>query len=294
MNRIATPEGTKAILNQYPFMFQKKFGQNFLIDPRVLDKIINAAEITKEDCVIEIGPGIGSVTQALLENAGKVISIEIDDQLIPILKEQYGHNEHFKLIHKDVLKVDLKKLIEEESPHRKIKVVANLPYYITTPIIMMLLENELPIESITVMVQKEVADRMASGPGSKQYGAITVAMNYYCSTSLVANVPQNCFMPRPNVDSAVIKLTLHETPVVDVDNPKQMLSIIKAAFSQRRKTLLNTLASNGNLGLDKEMIKNILEESGIGASTRGETLLLQDYAMLSNFIDNYRKNLIDK
>lgn len=289
MNRIATPEGTKAILNQYPFIFQKKFGQNFLIDPRVLDKIINAAEITKEDCIIEIGPGIGSVTQALLENAGKVISIEIDDQLIPILKEQYGHNEHFKLIHQDVLKVDLKKLIEEESPHRKIKVVANLPYYITTPIIMMLLEHDLPIESITVMVQKEVADRMASGPGSKQYGAITVAMNYYCSTSLVANVPQNCFMPRPNVDSAVIKLTLHQTPVVDVKSPQQMLNIIKAAFSQRRKTLLNTLASNGNLGLDKEAIKNVLEESGIGASTRGETLSLEDYAMLSNFIDNYRK-----
>ena len=294
MNRIATPEGTKAILNQYPFIFQKKFGQNFLIDPRVLDKIINAAQITKEDCIIEIGPGIGSVTQALLENAGKVISIEIDDQLIPILKEQYGHNEHFKLIHQDVLKVDLKKLIEEESPNRKIKVVANLPYYITTPIIMMLLEHNLPIESITVMVQKEVADRMASGPGSKQYGAITVAMNYYCSTSLVANVPQNCFMPRPNVDSAVIKLTLHQEPVVDVESPEQMLNIIKAAFSQRRKTLLNTLASNGNLGLDKEAIKNILEESGVGASTRGETLSLEDYAMLSNFIDNYRKNLIDK
>ncbi|MEF9960254.1 MAG: 16S rRNA (adenine(1518)-N(6)/adenine(1519)-N(6))-dimethyltransferase RsmA [Niameybacter sp.] len=294
MNRIATPEGTKAILNKYPFMFQKKFGQNFLIDPRVLDKIINAAEITKEDCVIEIGPGIGSVTQALLENAGRVISIEIDDQLIPILTEQYGHNEHFRLIHQDVLKVDLKKLIEEESPNRKIKVVANLPYYITTPIIMMLLEHNLPIESITVMVQKEVADRMASKPGSKQYGAITVAMNYYCSTGLVANVPQNCFMPRPNVDSAVIKLTLHSEPVVDVEDANQMLRIIKAAFSQRRKTLLNTLASNGNLGIDKESIKNVLEESGVGPSTRGETLSLENYAMLSNFIDNYRKNLIDK
>ncbi|MFQ9697567.1 MAG: 16S rRNA (adenine(1518)-N(6)/adenine(1519)-N(6))-dimethyltransferase RsmA [Zhenhengia sp.] len=294
MTRIATPEGTKAVLNRYPFVFQKKFGQNFLIDPHVLDKIINAAEITKEDCVIEIGPGIGSVTQALIDNAGKVISIEIDDQLIPILTEQFGGCENFRLIHKDVLKVDLHKLIAEESPNRRIKVVANLPYYITTPIIMMLLEHNLPIESITVMVQKEVADRMASGPGSKQYGAITVAMKYYCDTYLVANVPQNCFMPRPNVDSAVIKLTLHQEPIVDINDEEQLLKIIKAAFSQRRKTLLNTLASNGNLGLSKEEIKNILDESGIGASTRGETLSLDDYAMLSNYIDNYRKNLIDK
>lgn len=294
MTRIATPEGTKAVLNRYPFVFQKKFGQNFLIDPHVLDKIINAAEITKEDCVIEIGPGIGSVTQALIDNAGKVISIEIDDQLIPILTEQFGGCENFRLIHKDVLKVDLHKLIAEESPNRRIKVVANLPYYITTPIIMMLLEHNLPIESITVMVQKEVADRMASGPGSKQYGAITVAMKYYCDTYLVANVPQNCFMPRPNVDSAVIKLTLHQEPIVNINDEEQLLKIIKAAFSQRRKTLLNTLASNGNLGLSKEEIKNVLDESGIGASTRGETLSLDDYAMLSNYIDNYRKNLIDK
>ena len=294
MTRIATPEGTKAVLNRYPFVFQKKFGQNFLIDPHVLDKIINAAEITKEDCVIEIGPGIGSVTQALIDNAGKVISIEIDDQLIPILTEQFGGCENFRLIHKDVLKVDLHKLIAEESPNRRIKVVANLPYYITTPIIMMLLEHNLPIESITVMVQKEVADRMASGPGSKQYGAITVAMKYYCDTYLVANVPQNCFMPRPNVDSAVIKLTLHQEPIVDINDEEQLLKIIKAAFSQRRKTLLNTLASNGNLGLSKEEIKNVLDESGIGASTRGETLSLDDYAMLSNYIDNCRKNLIDK
>lgn len=291
MTRIATPEGTKAVLNRYPFVFQKKFGQNFLIDPHVLDKIINAAEITKEDCVIEIGPGIGSVTQALIDNAGKVISIEIDDQLIPILTEQFGGCENFRLIHKDVLKVDLHKLIAEESPNRRIKVVANLPYYITTPIIMMLLEHNLPIESITVMVQKEVADRMASDPGSKQYGAITVAMKYYCDTYLVANVPQNCFMPRPNVDSAVIKLTLHQEPIVDINDEEQLLKIIKAAFSQRRKTLLNTLASNGNLGLSKEEIKNVLDESGIGASTRGETLSLDDYAMLSNYIDNYRKKL---
>lgn len=288
MQRVATPEGTKALLNKYGFSFQKKFGQNFLIDPRVLDKIIDAANITKEDCVIEIGPGIGSVTQALLENAGKVISIEIDDKLIPILTEEYGHNEHFKLIHKDVLKVDLKKLIAEESPNRPIKVVANLPYYITTPIVMTLLENDLPIESITVMVQKEVADRLASKPGSKQYGAITVSVNYYAEPYLVANVPRNCFMPRPNVDSAVIKLMINQDPVVKANNTKQMFDIIKAAFLLRRKTLLNTLAAHANLGLSKEELKTLLDESGIGAQTRGETLSLEDFARLSDYIDEHR------
>lgn len=288
MQKIATVEGTKAVISKYPFAFQKKFGQNFLIDPHVLDKIIASANITKEDCVIEIGPGIGSVTQALLENAGKVISIEIDDQLIPILTEQFGHNEHFKLIHKDCLKVDLKKLIEEESPGRKVKVVANLPYYITTPIIMTLLENELPIESITVMVQKEVADRLASKPGSKQYGAITVSVNYYADSYLVANVPRNCFMPRPNVDSAVIKLTLHDEPEVKVGNIKQMFKIIKAAFLLRRKTLLNTLAAHGDLGLEKDKLKELLDASGIGAQTRGETLSIEEFARLSDFIDANR------
>lgn len=290
MQRVATPEGTKALLNKYGFSFQKKFGQNFLIDPRVLDKIIDAAQITKEDCVIEIGPGIGSVTQALLENAGKVISIEIDDKLIPILTEEYGHNEHFKLIHKDVLKVDLKKLIAEESPNRPIKVVANLPYYITTPIVMTLLENDLPIESITVMVQKEVADRLASKPGSKQYGAITVSVNYFAEPYLVANVPRNCFMPRPNVDSAVIKLTINQNPVVKANNTKQMFNIIKAAFLLRRKTLLNTLAAHANLGLSKEELKTLLDESGIGAQTRGETLSLEDFARLSDYIDEHRSD----
>lgn len=286
MQKIATAEGTKAVLNKYPFVFQKKFGQNFLIDPHVLDKIIKASNITKEDCVLEIGPGIGSVTQALIENAGKVISIEIDNQLIPILTEQFGACENFRLVHNDVLKVDLAKLIKEESPGKRIKVVANLPYYITTPIIMALLEHNLPIESITVMVQKEVADRMASGPGSKQYGAITVAMNYYCATELVANVPQNCFMPRPNVDSAVIKLTLHKEPPVEVKNQQQLLKIIKAAFSQRRKTLLNTLVANGELGIAKDKLKEMLDESGIGATTRGETLSLQEFARLSDYIDD--------
>lgn len=288
MEKIATPAGTKEILNKYPFIFQKKFGQNFLIDAHVLDKIIKSANITKEDCVLEIGPGIGSVTQALIENAGKVISVEIDNQLIPILEEQFGHEENFKLIHKDILKVDLKELIQNESPDRKIKVVANLPYYITTPIIMMLLENELPVESITVMVQKEVAERLASGPSSKQYGAITVAVNYYAEPYLVANVPRNCFMPRPNVDSAVLKLTLNEEPAVTAGDTKQLFKIIRAAFSQRRKTLLNTLMANGDLNLAKEVLKELLDESGIGASTRGETLSLEDFARLSDYIDAHR------
>ena len=288
MQKIATVEGTKAVISKYPFAFQKKFGQNFLIDSHVLDKIIRSADITEEDCVIEIGPGIGSVTQALIENAGKVISIEIDDQLIPILTEQFGDCPNFRLIHKDVLKVDLKKLIEEESPNRKVKVVANLPYYITTPIIMTLLENQLNIESITVMVQKEVADRLASKPSSKQYGAITVSVNYFSETYLVANVPRNCFMPRPNVDSAVIQLRLHDEPPVQVKNEKQLFKIIKAAFLLRRKTLLNTLAAHGDLGIEKEKLKELLDESGIGAQTRGETLSIEDFARLSDYIDEHR------
>lgn len=288
MQKIGTVEGTKAVLNKYPFVFQKKFGQNFLIDPRILDKIIGAADITKDDCVLEIGPGIGSVTQQLIEHAGKVISIEIDKQLIPILEEQFGECENFRLVHNDVLKVDLAKLIQEESPNKKIKVVANLPYYITTPIIMALLEHNLPIESITVMVQKEVADRLASGPGSKQYGAITVAMNYYCTTSLVTDVPHNCFMPRPNVESAVIKLVLHDKPPVEVNSQTQLLKIVKAAFSQRRKTLLNTLMSNGGFNIPKDKFKEILDNSGIGATTRGETLSLEDFARLSDYIDQYK------
>ena len=288
MRKIATVEGTKAVISKYPFAFQKKFGQNFLIDPQVLDKIIEAAEITKEDCVIEIGPGIGCVTQALLEKAGKVISIEIDNQLIPILEEQFGAETHFKLIHNDVLKVDLAALIKEESPHKRIKVVANLPYYITTPIIMTLLEDELPIESITVMVQKEVADRLSSKPGTKQYGAIAVSVNYFSTPELVVDVPRNCFMPSPNVDSAVIKLNVHEEPLVKANNVKQMFRIIKAAFLLRRKTLLNTLAAHGDLGVDKEKLKQLLDESGVGAQTRGETLSIEEFARLSDYIDANR------
>ncbi|OON97888.1 MAG: 16S rRNA (adenine(1518)-N(6)/adenine(1519)-N(6))-dimethyltransferase [Epulopiscium sp. Nele67-Bin005] len=288
MQKIATVEGTKNIINKYPFAFQKKFGQNFLVEPSILDKIISSANITKEDCVLEIGPGIGSVTQPLLEKAGKVVAIEIDNQLIPILNEQFGHNEHFKLIHKDVLKVDLQQLLDEEACGMKIKVVANLPYYITTPIIMLLLESRLPLESITVMVQKEVADRLNAPAGNKQYGAITASMNYYCTSKLVTNVPRQCFMPSPNVSSAVIQLNLHKTPPVDVGNEEQFFKIIKGAFAQRRKTLLNTLTSTSDFGISKDQLRDVLEETGIGASTRGETLGIYEFAKLSDAIDTKR------
>lgn len=288
MQKIATAEGTKAIINRYPFTFQKKFGQNFLIDPYVLERIIDSAQLTEADCVLEIGPGIGSVTQALLERAGKVISVEIDDKLIPILTEQFGHHAHFRLIHDDILKLDLKQLIETESPHQKIKVVANLPYYITTPILMMLLENQLHIESITVMVQKEVAERLLSKPGTKQYGAITVAVHYYAKPYLVANVPRNCFMPRPNVDSAVLQLQVLDEPSVSVGNVTQLFKMIKAAFLLRRKTLLNALMAHAELGIEKEKLKTLLDESQIKATTRGETLSIAEFARLSDYIDTHR------
>lgn len=281
---IATVEGTKEIISRYPFVFKKKFGQNFLVDPHVLSKIIQAADITKDDCILEIGPGIGCVTQQLLEHAGKVVAIEIDNLLIPILEDNFKNYSNFKLVHNDVLKVDLHQLFQEEANGKKVKVVANLPYYITTPIIMMLLENKLPIETITVMVQKEVAQRMDALPGSKQYGAITVALNYYASNRLVANVPRNCFMPRPNVDSAVIQLKLHEEAPVKVKDETLLFKLIRGAFAQRRKTLLNTLFSQGNLGISKDDLKAILDDSGIGSSTRGETLSLEDFANLTNLI----------
>lgn len=281
---IATVEGTKEIISRYPFVFKKKFGQNFLVDPHVLSKIIQAADITKDDCILEIGPGIGCVTQQLLEHAGKVVAIEIDNLLIPILEDNFKNYSNFKLVHNDVLKVDLHQLFQEEANGKKVKVVANLPYYITTPIIMMLLENKLPIETITVMVQKEVAQRMDALPGSKQYGAITVALNYYASSRLVANVPRNCFMPRPNVDSAVIQLKLHEEAPVKVKDETLLFKLIRGAFAQRRKTLLNTLFSQGNLGISKDDLKAILDDSGIGSSTRGETLSLEDFANLTNLI----------
>lgn len=288
MKVIGTVEGTKEILNRYPFVFKKKFGQNFLINPHTLDKIIEAADISEDDCIIEIGPGIGCVTQQLLSKAGKVIAIEIDNNLIPILEDNFGDCPNFTLINDDVLKVDLHQLIREQAQGKNIKVVANLPYYITTPIIMMLLENQLDLETITVMVQKEVALRMDAQPGTKQYGAITVALNYYTSSYLVTNVSRHCFMPSPNVDSAVIQFKLHDKPPVDVKDERLLFQIIKAAFAQRRKTLLNTLFARGGLNIPKDELKTILDESGIGASVRGETLSLEEFAMLTNIIWDYQ------
>jgi len=286
MKPIATVEGTKEILKNYPFVFKKKFGQNFLVDQNILYKIIEAAEIGEEDCILEIGPGIGCVTQVLLKEAQKVIAVEIDKLLIPILEDNFKDFPNFKLIHNDILKVDLHQLLKEEAQGKKVKVVANLPYYITTPIVMMLLEERLPIETITVMVQKEVALRMHAKPGTKQYGAITVALNYYASSHLVTNVSRGCFMPSPNVDSAVIQLQLYKEPPVAVKDEKLLFKLVKAAFSQRRKTLLNTLFSKAELDIPKDELKKILDDSGIGASIRGETLSLEEFARLTNIIWN--------
>lgn len=280
---LGNPKETIAILNKYGFMFQKKFGQNFLIDSHVLEKIIRAAEITKEDCVLEIGPGIGTMTQYLCESAGKVIAVEVDKNLIPILTEDtLAGYDNVKVIHADVLKLDLKRLIQEENGGRPVKVVANLPYYITTPIIMGLFEADVPLASVTVMVQKEVAERMQAGPGSKDYGALSLAVQYYAAPYLAANVPPNCFMPRPNVGSAVIRLTLHETPPVEVADERLLFQIIRASFAQRRKTLVNGLANSPELNYSKEEITGFLAACGFPATVRGETLTLPEFARLAD------------
>ena len=276
------PQNTIEIIQKYEFKFQKKFGQNFLIDTHVLDKIIRAANITKDDMIIEIGPGIGTMTQYLANAAGKVIAVEIDKNLIPILEETLGEYDNVRVINEDVLKVDLKKLADEENGGKPVKVVANLPYYITTPIIMGLFENKVPIDSITVMVQKEVADRMQTGPGSKDYGALSLAVQYYADPYIVANVPPNCFMPRPNVGSAVIRLTRHEKPPVEVKDEQLMFEIIRASFNQRRKTLANGLNNSDKLKFSKEKITEVIEKLGKGASVRGEALTLEEFAKLTN------------
>lgn len=281
---LGIPQNTIEILKKYNFSFQKKFGQNFLIDTHVLDKIIRAAGITKEDCILEIGPGIGTMTQYLAQAAGKVVAVEIDKALIPILADTLAAYDNVKIINDDVLKVDIRKLVEEENGGRPVKVVANLPYYITTPIIMGLYENHVPIESITVMVQKEVADRMQEGPGSKDYGALSLAVQYYAKPYIVANVPPNCFMPRPKVGSAVIRLTSHEKPPVDVEDEKLLFRLIRASFNQRRKTLANGLKNSAELNLPKEVIVESIEELGKGTSVRGEALSLEEFAALSNSI----------
>ena len=278
---LGNPQNTIAVLQKYNFIFQKKFGQNFLIDTHVLDKIIRAAEIGKDDLVLEIGPGIGTMTQYLSCAAGKVIAVEIDRALIPILEDTLDGYDNVRVINEDVLKVDIRKLVEEENEGRPIKVVANLPYYITTPIIMGLFENHVPISSITIMVQKEVADRMQTGPGSKDYGALSLAVQYYAEPYIVANVPPNCFMPRPNVGSAVIRLTSHKKPVA-VKNEKLMFDIIRASFNQRRKTLVNGLYNVGGLNKSKEELAAVLESIGLAANVRGETLTLEQFAALSD------------
>ena len=280
---LGNPQKTIEVLQKYDFTFQKKFGQNFLIDTHVLDKIISAAHITKEDMVLEIGPGIGTMTQYLAEAAGKVIAVEIDKNLIPILSDTLSEYQNVRIINEDVLKLDLRKLADEENGGKAIKVVANLPYYITTPIIMGLFENHVPVESITVMVQKEVADRMQTGPGSKDYGALSLAVQYYAEPYIVANVPPNCFMPRPKVGSAVIRLTRHKEPPVEVKDEK-LIDIIRASFNQRRKTLANGLNNSDKITCSKEIITEAIEKLGKGPSVRGEALSLQEFASLSNDI----------
>ncbi|MCI6535005.1 MAG: 16S rRNA (adenine(1518)-N(6)/adenine(1519)-N(6))-dimethyltransferase RsmA [Lachnospiraceae bacterium] len=287
---LGNPQNTIEILQKYNFTFQKKFGQNFLIDTHVLDKIIRAAEITREDMVLEIGPGIGTMTQYLAEAAGKVVAVEIDKNLIPILSDTLSAYENVTIINEDVLKLDIQKLANEENQGRPIKVVANLPYYITTPIIMGLFENHVPVESITVMVQKEVADRMQTGPGNKDYGALSLAVQYYAEPYIVANVPPNCFMPRPKVGSAVIRLTCHEQPPVEVKDERLMFDIIRASFNQRRKTLANGLNNSDKLSFSKEEITEAIESLGKGSSVRGEALTLEEFAELSNYLWKYSHN----
>ncbi len=284
MASLGIPQNTIEILQKYHFNFQKKFGQNFLIDTSVLDRIIAAAEITKDDCVLEIGPGIGTMTQYLAESAGEVVAVEIDKNLIPILEDTLSAYDNVTVINDDILKVDVNKIVEEKNGGRPVKVVANLPYYITTPIIMGLFENHVPLKSITIMVQKEVADRMQVGPGTKDYGALSLAVQYYAKPEIIANVPPNCFIPRPNVGSAVIRLTRYEKPPVQVEDEKKMFSLIRASFNQRRKTLVNGLGNAPELGVSKERVAAVLEEMQLSPTVRGEALTLEQFARLSNLL----------
>lgn len=286
---LGNPQNTIEVLQKYNFVFQKKFGQNFLIDTHVLDKIIRAAQISQEDCVLEIGPGIGTMTQYLACAAKKVIAVEIDRALIPILEDTLDGYDNVRIVNADVLKVDIAKLAEEENDGKPIKVVANLPYYITTPIIMGLFEKHVPLKSITVMVQKEVADRMQVGPGTKDYGALSLAVQYYAKPYIVANVPPNCFMPRPKVGSAVIRLDRYDTPPVEVKDEKLMFRIIRASFNQRRKTLANGLKNSPELDFTKEEIEEAILTLGKGGSVRGEALSLEEFAALSDCLSKSRE-----
>lgn len=284
MEKLSNPQRTIEVIKKYEFCFQKKFGQNFLIDGHVLDKIIAGAGVKKDDMVLEIGPGIGTMTQYLAEAAGKVVAVEIDRNLLPILQETLADYDNVKVIHADVLSLDLEKLVQEENGGRPIKVVANLPYYITTPIIMALFEQHVPLANVTVMVQKEVAARMKSGPGSKDYGALSLAVQYYAEPYIVANVPCNCFMPRPNVDSAVIRLTRYEEPPVQVKDEKMLFKIIRASFNQRRKTLQNGLNNSSELNFTKDQIAAAIAEAGFSPSVRGEALTLEQFAKLTDIL----------
>ena len=283
MAYLGIPANTMAVLKKYNFSFQKKYGQNFLIDTNILERIISESEITKDDCVLEIGPGIGTMTQYLAESAKRVVAVEIDRSLIPILEDTLAGYDNVTVINDDILKVDIKKLCDEYNDSRPIKVVANLPYYITTPIIMGLFESHVPLKSITIMVQKEVADRMQQKPGSKDYGALSLAVQYYAKPEIVAEVSPNCFIPKPNVSSAVIRLTRYENPPIEVDDEHFMFSLIRASFNQRRKTLANGLA-NGGLGLDRETVNSMLEKMGLSLTVRGEALTLEQFAKLSNLL----------
>lgn len=284
MANLGISQNTIAILQKYQFRFQKKYGQNFLIDTSVLDRIIAAAQITKEDCVLEIGPGIGTMTQYLAEAAREVVAVEIDKALIPILKDTLSAYDNVTVINDDILKVDINRIAAEKNSGKPIKVVANLPYYITTPIIMGLFEEHVPLESITIMVQKEVADRMQVGPGTKDYGALSLAVQYYAKPEIVANVPPNCFIPRPNVGSAVIRLTRYAQPPVQVKDEQKMFALIRASFNQRRKTLVNGLGNAANLPYSKEQVAAALESMGLSPTVRGETLTLVQFAQLSDLL----------
>ena len=284
MATLGIPQNTIEILQKYNFRIQKKFGQNFLIDTHVLEKIIESAGITKDDFVLEIGPGIGTMTQYLCENAREVMAVEIDENLIPILGDTLSSYDNVTVVNEDILKLDIAKVAEEHNNNKPIKVVANLPYYITTPIIMGLFESHVPLESITVMVQKEVADRMQSGPGTKDYGALSLAVQYYSKAEIVANVPPNCLMPRPNVGSAVIRLTCHESSPVVVNDEKLMFRLIRASFNQRRKTLQNGINNAPNLNFSKEQVVTALDKMGLVSTIRGEALSLEQFAELSNLL----------
>lgn len=288
MATLGNTRNTAEVIQKYQFHFQKKYGQNFLIDGNILDKIIESAQLTKEDCVLEIGPGIGTMTQYLAEEAGEVVAVEIDKNLIPILEDTLSVYSNVMILNEDILKVDINKIVQEHNGGKPIKVVANLPYYITTPIIMALFESHVPLCSVTIMVQKEMADRMQVGPGTKDYGALSLAVQYYAKPEIITRVPASCFMPRPNVDSTVIRLTRYEKPPVDAEDEKYLFAVIRASFNQRRKTLANGLSNASNLGVSRQMVEETLIEMELSPQIRGETLTLEQFAELSNRLGRKR------